>query len=173
MDAGGVQLERKLLDRRFREKEIEIIRLFLTEGTWETAIFVRRVGVSRATFYRHHQGVGRIVPDYREMVMVRFERMLERVSGEKLAIRDLCLRFLTFILQNREIFRMFLAVSEYEVYILMFRRIWGEERILMAELVVLIEDWGKRGFLEVEIDEILGKMVKIVRGRLALGGCKC
>ncbi len=68
---------------------------------------------------------------------------------------------------------MFLAVSEYEVYILMFRRIWGEERILMAELVVLIEDWGKRGFLEVEIDEILGKMVKIVRGRLALGGCKC
>ncbi len=169
MNECGIQLERKLLDRRFRENETEIVEKFLTDRARETAIFVRQAGMSRATFYRHHQGVGRIIPDYREMIVVRFER----VRLEDLSVREVCLRVVMFILRNREIFQMFLRVSEYEIYILMFRRIWGEERILIAELVVLIEDWGKRGFLEVEVDEVLGEMVRIVKRRLALGGCKC
>lgn len=179
--------EKKLEDYRFRKTEEAIFKAFFVEGVdknFGVGEMARMIGISRATFYRHHRALHQIAEDYERYILDKYFRLMEELrKKDDLGLRQKYYRMLVFILQNRGVFRMVierkdLRVLEKMVYELKLevevatRLSYGSERIFrvyMGEILGLINDWGSGGFKEIEMVKLLNNIMYLtetVRKRL-------
>lgn len=133
----------------------------------------RMVGVSRATFYRHHQGVGRIVPDYHYYIIHKYSRAVRRLSVGNARPEQVVQRLLFFIVQNKKIFLVLMRGRDTEIFAEMVMKLEpffskmlrlpknsGEMYVVYAGGVSgLLIEWGEDGFPEGKIEELKGKIM--------------
>lgn len=191
--------EKSLRDARFRKTEEAIFKAFFDEKDRKKLSvdeLVCRVGIDRATFYRHHRAIYEIVEDYKKYILEKYTRLMSSIRKRGgVNLRKLYYEMLIFILQNRKVFEMLMEEKEFgvlsemvlvlELNVAEYMKILGDsERILrvyIGGITGLLVDWGLNGFCEVEMVEILNNLMYLtetvknefnIRG-LALGGCKC
>ena len=167
---GGLT-ERKMKNRRFRQTE-EII--FKTYFSLNEEIKMKELakitGVSRATLYRHHKTVNKILPDYEHYIYREFLKEVGRIGFEKgMNVRLYFYRMLSFILANKEVFKVFFVRERTEVIKKMIKKAQpmislkyhmpkNAEMIFEVynnEILGVIEGWNKEGLGEKDVDTIL------------------
>lgn len=176
VELAGRFTEKKMENRRFRRTEEKIL-LTVYRGKELVSVsrLIRKLGISRATFFYHHKSEREIVSDYRDYVLRKFRRSMRRfLKGGEADTRSLMLRMLVFIMSNREIFLMFRRAGEKEVWEKMIGairepvlRLGGlpEERagkiyrIYAGEMMAVLDGWGAERFSKGMMDETLGEMV--------------
>ena len=93
-------LEMKLKDKRFRENEEKVLRLFFEYGEKLTmGRIARRLGVPRSTVYRHHPSVRAIVDDYVSMIKSKCNIMCK--GGKEKDVKKFFRELLFFIVRNK------------------------------------------------------------------------
>ncbi len=164
--------EDKLNDKRFYETEMKIFGVCLGEEIMSVDILVRRVGVSRATFYRHHKSIECIVLDYRDLLDARVERWAGRMETTEGSTRKLFRGILVFVLQNQWLFE-FLAlkgrgcpfvalVERAKVLIVRENTLLGNEVIYLvyaAEMAAILRMWGEQGYDKEMMEFVLENML--------------
>lgn len=167
---GGLT-ERKMKNRRFRQTE-EII--FKTYFSLNEEIKMKELakitGVSRVTLYRHHKTVNKILPDYEHYIYREFLKEVGRIGFEKrMNVRLYFYRMLSFILANKEVFKVFFVRERTEVIKKMIKKAQpmislkyhmpkNAEMIFEVynnEILGVIEGWNKEGLREKDIAMIL------------------
>lgn len=169
--------EKKLEDYRFRRNEEAIFEAFFVKNADDksgVSKVVRAIGVSRATFYRHHGAVSEIVEDYERYILRQYDRLVEEMRGKSdLGLRQRYYRMLVFILQNRRIFQVLLERRNLKVIIEMVYMLRNEIeaeakllskskrifRVYVGEMVGLISDWGLEGFKGSEMVKLLNNIM--------------
>lgn len=184
--------EKKLEDFRFREREEAIFKAFFDEGGGrECSVnwIVKKVGIDRATFYRHHRSVYEIVPDYECYIMTKFERFVKTLmEKDGIHLRQMYNQTLMFILRHRKIMKVLIEQSGIRVVEAMIlqlkprmvvdcRALGYSERafkVYLGEVVCLIREWSMAGFNEKEMPMLISNIMYLtgsVRERLLpLGG---
>ena len=165
--------ERKLRDTRFRKTEEAIFRVFF-DGEDGAKLSVNeitaRIGVDRATFYRHHRAVCEIEEDYEKYIFKKYGKLIEKIKEKKgIDLRRLYYETLIFILHNKRLFEMLMSRRNLRVVGEMIGVLRSEvrlpnnsERVFMVytgEVVGLIMDWGIEGFKEAEIVKLLNNII--------------
>ena len=185
----GVRLtEKKLEDSRFRRREEAIFRVFFDEGDGKNCsvgYLIRKVGIDKATVYRHHKSVCEIISDYEQYILVKFNKVLAGVkSREEMQLKQIYYQMLIFIFRHRKIFGVLIKKKGTLVVEMMMlelktkimkdcKIINNSERIFRVyagEVAVLIREWGLSGFNELEIGVLLGNIMYLtttVRVKLA------
>lgn len=173
----GARLTRKKLeDLRFRRNEEAIFKAFFGEGGGNCSVtqIVKRAGIDRATFYRHHRTACEIIEDYEEYISEEYDGLIKELRGRKeMKLRRMYYEMLVFIVRNQKIFEVLIKkkdlkvidemVAKLELEATIFVRVSDEvERIFMVykgEIVGLIVNWGLRGFKIGEIRKLLDNMM--------------
>ena len=110
-------LKQKLKDKRFRENERKLLRLFFEYGDSITIErMAKKIGVGRATIYRHHKTVRGIIDDYIEMFTDECE------SFRNVNIQKYYYNVLIFVLKNWEMFLIFLRFHDRQVLLVMLSK---------------------------------------------------
>lgn len=184
----GIRLtEKKLRDARFRKTEEAIFRAFFVENEnkkLKASKIAKIVGVSRATFYRHHRAVCEIIEDYERYILEKYSKLIDeiRLRGDT-NLRQMYYRMLIFILQNQKIFGVLVEKKnlrlvgemiailrpELETEVRLPSSLERIFRVYIGEIVGLINDWGLGGFKETEMVRLLSDMMyltKTMRNRL-------
>ncbi len=161
----------KMENRRFRRTELAICEAALKCGGEVTEI-VTFAGVSRATFYYHHEAAERIVEDCREYILAEYQKTVLSIKKEA-KLRTFYLKTLFFVLNEREFFLLLHSAGETKIYLLMFEELKNKFflelrisdpkvfKICQAGLVMTIILWGDSGFLEEGISNTLDNMMLI------------
>ena len=131
-------------------------------------------GVARSTVYSHHRQVYEIVPDYKRYILDKHMKMLKKAKRRaNTKVKRLYEQNLIFILQNRKIFELFLKEADRGVIEQMVLRLKprimayarlprGADKVFMVyanEVVGLIVGWGKKGFMEKELQVVLANIM--------------
>ena len=161
--------ERKLKDTRFRKTEEAIFKVFF-DGENGIKLNVNeitaKIGVDRATFYRHHRAACEIEEDYERYILEKYIKLIQgiKMKGD-IELRKLYYEMLIFILHNRKIFEALLKRRNLRVIGEMIEMLGPEVqlsnnservfRVYIGEVVGLIVDWGMEGFRETEIVKLL------------------
>jgi AcrR family transcriptional regulator len=167
--------DKRLCNRRFYKTEEAILQAFFNGDIYISAgQMAERAGVARSTFYHHHQAVSKIMLDYKKYVLKKFGRMVKRVLlSRKVSVRVLYRQTLTFIIQNKRIYKILMMGNERGVLgemIFKLRpyltRIMGlpknSDRLFLVytgEVVALLDEWCHDGIKESEIEGLLGEIV--------------
>ena len=137
-------------------------------------LLVRKARISRATLYRHHKTVTRIIPDYKKEVLAKYGGMLRGLSHQKnTQVRKICLRTLIFVMANRRIFKILLRYDGGAVIEKMVLKSKSKLqstyhlpknpdkmlKVYTKEVAGIIEEWGRRGFCEDGMDITLVKIM--------------
>jgi AcrR family transcriptional regulator len=160
-------LEQKTKDKRFREREDEILRLFFEAGGKITVKeLATKMGVPRSTIYRHHNRLAKLTDDYRVDLLEKCKNWIIQFSGdEKKFFRELLL----FVYHNRKIILVFPSGENTFFFIEMMEMIkepvfrfvgvsgWNDKlyNIYSGEVIMVIRMWGTGGFLAEEMDHVL------------------
>ena len=175
MGTKRVALGRRLKDRRFRKNEGLIVEIFI-KGNGELTVkkMAKETGLSRSTVYEHHHAIKEIIPDYERHVLAEYSRLMRKKMRRKnVQLRTLYFDTLVFILRNRKIFEMFLKFNDRNVVMKMVDKMRGKIvnlaglpkksdkvfRVYAVEVVEIIFGWGERGFLESELEQVLGDIM--------------
>lgn len=154
-------------DRRYKKTEEKILTVFFDVPDCTMQQLAKRAGVGRSTLYTHHHSIRRIIPDYEKEILKKYNIEIEKkMKIKNVGIKTLYLDTLIFIIKNKQIFEMFLKFEDREIVVKMVlklkpRIIVSEKalRICIAEIAEIIFEWGKRGFSENEIEEVLFDMM--------------
>ncbi len=163
--------EKRLKNRRFIKTEEAILKVFFEEDRYVDVIrIVKKAGVSRATFYRHHKAVRMILVDYEKYAMRRYDRLIYKLVRKKnMTMRMLYVRLLIFIVQNREVYSLVLKsadkrlvekmVKRLQPKMVSFMRLPGNSEkifdVYANEVVGLIWRWMERGMKDMEIEMVV------------------
>lgn len=147
---------------RSKKTEGAILAVFFNHPDYTMCQIAKKAGIARSTIYTHHHSVRQIIPDCEKYILAEYKQILKKNAE----IKILYFNILIFILKNRQFFEIFLKFSDREVLIemiscLKFRFDVPERnfQIYAAEVVEIIFEWGKSGFLETEIDETVSDIV--------------
>jgi AcrR family transcriptional regulator len=178
-------LEKKLRDKRFRENEDKVLRLFFEYGEKLTiGKIAKRLGVPRSTIYRHHPSVRAIVNDY--VSMMKSKCNIRCRSDKEKDIKKFFRELLFFIVKNKKVFSLFLKVENKEALLTVLCK--NKRALLLCvgfrfeadkafniyckEVIEVIRMWGENDFdkqgIEVVLRDILylTKTLKIRLGPL-------
>lgn len=168
--------ETKLKDKRFRENEDKVLRLFFEDGENLTiGKIVRRLGVPRSTFYRHHHSVRAIVDDYVSMMKSKCNIMCR--GGKEKDVKKFFRELLFFIVRNKHIFSLFLKAQNKEALLAV---LYKNKRLLLLcadfrfeadkafniyckEVVEIIRMWGEAEFRQGKIEEVLKDIMYLTK----------
>ena len=169
--------EKKLEDARFRKIEEAIFGVFFgncDEVKLSVGELTKKIGVDRATFYRHHRSACEIVEDYEQYILEKYIRLIsETRERDEVELRRMYYETIIFILQNKRMFKMLLekkrlVVAKEMIFILRPEMAALEKsldysermfRVCVGGIVGLIEDWGIGGFQDTEIVKLLNNMM--------------
>ena len=164
--------------RRYEKTEEAILTVFFDNPNCTMWQLAKKTGIARSTIYTHHRSIERIMPDCENNILAEYDFMLgKKLEIENIELRKLFFYILVFIVRNRQTFELFLKFGNREVVIKMILklkpRIREPEKILRicaGEITEIVFEWGERGFLENEIERVLGDIMyltKTARERLA------
>lgn len=175
---GGLS-ERKMKNRRFRQTEEKIFDVYFgTKEDLRMKELARRVGISRATLYRHHRAISKILPDYELYIYKNFLKYVKGFDYEKnLNIRLFYYRMLSFMLSYKKEFMVLLSRGETKTIKKMIEitrdlvslkyNLPKNSEIIVdiynSEILSVIEEWGRRGFLEEDVDKTIVNIIYLSR----------
>ena len=169
-------LDEKLRDKRFRENEEKMLRLFFEDGRKLTINKIaRRLGVSRSTIYRHHPSVMAIVEDYVSMMKSKCNITIK--GKKEKDIKKFFRELLFFIVRNKRIFLLFLKAENKEALLTI---LYKNKRFLLLcvnfrfeadkafsiyckEVIEIIRMWGEKGFKKEEINIVLKDILYLTK----------
>lgn len=164
-------MEPKLKNKRFRQTEKTIMAAFLIKEKLSVGRLIKRAGISRSTFYRHHHTVYDVIPDYKKFILRKYRHTMKCLMlNKQVRLRTLYQRTLVFIYSYQEIFDLFLKCDTHGVVeamlsvlkpkILSVSDITDGEmiRIYLKGVAGLIESWQQDGFQKDEIFTVLDKI---------------
>lgn len=169
-------LEKKLRDKRFRENEDKVLRLFFEYGEKLTmGRIARRLNVPRSTVYRHHPSVRAIVDDYVSMIKSKCNITIK--SEKEKDIKKFFRELLFFILRNKRIFLLFLKAQNKEALLTVLYR--NKNFLLLCvgfhfeadkafniyckEVLEVIRMWGEKGFSKHSIETVLKDILYLTK----------
>ena len=171
---------RRMKDLRFRKNENLILKTFVGEREEKITVrkFVKELGFSRSTMYLHHHAMKEIIPDYERYILAEYSSMMRRkIRKKNVQLKTLYLDMLVFILRNQKIFEMFLEfddrvavakmVYKLENKIVSFARLSKTSRkilkVYISEVVEIIFEWGRGGFTEKELEDVLADIMYLTQ----------
>ena len=117
--------KQKLKDKRFKANEMKMLRLFFEYGDNITIERMAKImGVKRSTIYRHHKTLRGIIDDYMELIVDDCNSF----CGED--IRKFYFCIMVYIMQNKEIFLVFLKMHDREVLLIILMK--NKENLLKS-----------------------------------------
>ena len=178
--------EKRMSNKRFRKTEEAILKVFF-EGDYYicTKELAKKVGVARSTVYNHHRTAREILPDYERYILRKFRRALRRMTKNKnVKLKSLYMKVLFLIMHEKRIFGVLMRggrretlekiVLEMRVKIVNYAKLPKNSEkmfgVYVSEVVELVVGWGKRGFIEAEIEGLLEDIIYLtdtMRQRLA------
>lgn len=164
-------------DCRFKETEKAISEAFF--GDYDKEIvsvkeLVEKIGIDRATFYRHHRALNKIVKDYEVYILEEYNILMNGVKNrDKVSLRRMYYEMLTFILRNQRVFMALAKKKELTIIkemilvlepeIVIFVRIPDKTgkvlKIYVGEVMGLMEDWSVDGFDGAEVMRLLNNIM--------------
>lgn len=158
----------KKRSKRYKKTEEKILAVFFAEPQCPMWKLAKKAGIARSTFYTHHHSARLIIPDYEKDILERYSKSIKKKLQKDVGLKNLYLDTLLFIVKNRQIFGIFLEFGNREIIIKMLSilRLKIEIpdklfRIYIAEVTEIIFEWGERGLLEGEIEEVLCDIKKL------------
>lgn len=152
--------------KRYKKTEEKILAVFLDEPRCSMCKLAKKAGIARSTFYTHHHSGKLIILDCEEEILKRYSDFIKKRLQKNL--KALYLDTLLFIIKNRQVFEIFFEFGDREIIIKMLFNLqpkFGMSdrlfRIYVAEITEIIFEWGERGFLEGEIEEVLCDIKKL------------
>ena len=139
-------------DKRFWKNERAIQKAFFrAQEVIGAKLLAKRAKVSRATLYRHHKNVYRIMPDIEQETLNVFEQQMSEVKLKKgVKVQWLFYRMLSYIRKNRTKFRV------------MVQR--GDERILEQMVDDLMPKIVQNYHISMENEEMVRVYQKEITG---------
>ena len=111
--------EKKLADARFRKTEEAIFEAFFggeNEVRLNVNELIRKIGVDRTTFYRHHRTINDITEDYEQYIVEKYAESIKTMRNRNgVELRRVYYETMLFILQNRKIFEALIRVKNSRV----------------------------------------------------------
>lgn len=178
--------EKRMANKRFRKTEEAILRVFFEEDYYvQMGEMAEKAGVARSTIYSHHRAVREILPDYEKYVLRKYRRVVRRMmKNGNVRLKRIYLSMLFFMIQEKRIFEMLIKnhrrtllemmIGEIKMKVISYARLPKNSekifRVYISEVVGLVEEWGREGFLEVEIEKLLSEIMYLtdtMRSRLA------
>lgn len=165
--------EEKLKNKKFKNSEVAIKNaLFLAKNKFRVGYIIKKAQISRATFYRHHQSINEIIPDYEKYLLKRFKKTVCHPTRDKdIRLRTLYERTLLFMLAHEEIISCVLIQNDsrfiermilsLEPAITATRQLHNKEIFIIyaREVACIIESWqqskSKKENLSVTLDKIV------------------
>lgn len=169
-------LEKKLRDKRFRENEDKVLRLFFEYGEKLTmGRIARRLNVPRSTVYRHHPSVRAIVDDY--VSMIKSKCNIRCRSDKEKDIKKFFRELLFFIVRNKKAFSLFLKVQNKDALLTV---LYKNKKVLLLcvgfrfeadkafniyckEVIEIIRMWGEKGFNKHSIEVVLKDILYLTK----------
>ena len=181
--------EKRMLNRRFKRTEEAILAVFFQEGEEICAgEMAKRVGVARSTIHSHHRSMRDIIPNYERYILRKYRRMIRKMmKNQNARLKFLYFKTIFFIVQDKNVFglliknerrvfieKMLMEMKEKMINYMKLPK--NSEKILkvyISEVTILIEDWGKRGFIEEEIEKLLSEVMFLSdTGKMRLGSLR-
>ena len=163
--------EKRLANKRFKKTEEAILRIFFEEKDYISICkMAERAGIARSTVYKHHRTVWNIASDYENYILAKYKTVIGRPDKLKYAkLKNLYRGTLVFILQNRQIFKVFIKSGRRDVFekmiFLLKLKIESASglpknsgrvfKIYTSEVVTLLVEWGLGEFQDNEMEKLL------------------
>lgn len=163
--------DKKLKNKKFREIEHAIaVAYFSAKTKISICRLIKTAKISRSTFYRHHQTIYTIVPDYEDYILRQYKNIF-RSLHKKIKLKNLYERTVIFIYIHQEIMNFLFKYGQKNLIEEMFlilsphiltssqkinREILG---IYIKEISAVLEKWQSDGYKK---DEILKTVDKIM-----------
>ena len=173
------QTQIKTRNKRYQKTEEAILDVLMkSKELPTTGVLVRRARISRSTLYRHHRTVPRIIPNYEKEVLIRYGNLVRRLVRQKnTQVRTICLRTLIFMMKERRVFGILLKYDGGMIIERMILKLKSKLktscclpknpekmlRVYAKEVTGVIEEWGKRGFEEDELEAVLNKILYLTK----------
>lgn len=169
-------LEKKLRDKRFRENEEKVLRLFFEYGEKLTmGKIARHLGIPRSTIYRHHPSVRAIVDDY--VSMMKSKCNIKCKGGKEKDIKKFFRELLFFIVRNKRVFQLFLKAENEETFLAI---LYKNKRCLLLcadfrfeadkafniyckEVIEVLRMWGEKDFCQHNIEVVLKDIIYLTK----------
>lgn len=133
---------------------------------------VKTAGISRATLYRHHDNLYRIVPDYEEYMVREYKRVAMRsLRFKRISLRVLYEQLLKLMSNNVKVMEFLFEFDSHEFIekmilvlkpkIISVSKVSNSEmlKIYVKEIAGVVEEWGMAGFESSKIDVTVEKMM--------------
>lgn len=172
--------DERLLNNRFRRVEDAILKVFFKhKGYVNVRSVTSEVGMARGTFYGHHKMVACVIPDYKDYVYRKYSVAIRRYSKRRnISAGGLYRKMLVFILRERKSFGVLVRAKDKEIFTRMVLRLKkhideldglsGNTRNLFdvysGEIAEILFIWGKGGFREEKMEEVLGDILQVTSG---------
>ncbi|MBR3131815.1 TetR/AcrR family transcriptional regulator [Candidatus Saccharibacteria bacterium] len=163
--------DKKLKNKKFREIEHAIaIAYFSAKTKINIRHLIKTAKISRSTFYRHHQTIYAIVPDYEDYILRQYKSFF-RCLRKNVKIKNLYERTLIFIYIHQEIMNFLLKYGQKDlieemILILSPHILTSSQKInreildiYIKEIAAVLEKWQSDGYKK---DEILKTVDKIM-----------
>lgn len=159
---------RKMKDRRFRKTEEAIFKVFMAKSCdMSVDMVIKKVGISRSTFYRHHKSVYQILPDYEQFILDIYEEFLNRTTKRKAEAKIMIWRTLCFIFSHKKLIWNIIdrdnGVIIYKMLIYLRPRILAPKQrwtnaekiyhIFACEVCGVVIDWRENDCVEGKFEE--------------------
>ncbi|MBR2994507.1 TetR/AcrR family transcriptional regulator [Candidatus Saccharibacteria bacterium] len=147
--------DKKLANKRFMRTENSIIVAFLlAKGRISVSTIVKNVGISRPTFYRHHDTLNEIAPDYEDYIIKKFSQLIKPILRRKNKdLKMIYQKILVFLYYNKRIINFIYQYGDNRIiekmiiqlkpYIISNYRLSDENlfNIYNKEVTAIIERW--------------------------------
>lgn len=170
---GDKITDKKLSNKKFRKTEEAIIMAFFTS---KSLLSVNRIikiaGVSRSTFYRHHQNVYAVVFDYEKYILKKYTRMTKKFTKKKSAkLRNIYCNMLIYIRAYNKVITFITKYGDpciFEKLILVIKPILIKSSTIKDDLIFdiyikevsgIIEKWVDTDFDKNEIISTVNKIM--------------
>ena len=177
--------DKKLSDKRFKRTEKAILGAFFDSDSLNVKTIAKNAGVARSTMYFHHKTVRDIVSDYEKYLLKKYVRKIHKTLMQKnIKIETILMQTMIFMMMNRYYFGIVLRgnsrtllekmIDVIDLRIMHEMGISKRKRriftIYKSEVVVILEEWGRRGFRHDEVTRVVNDMIYLLRtARIRLG----
>ncbi len=156
-----------MTNKRFQRTEQAIFAAYYKIRDYPSAQKLsKRAGISRSTFYRHHQATSKIPQDYEEYLFaVYLHRIKKYLNSDAPNLKIIFFRFVVFISSNREVFKALFGEGRKEIIKKMLHPLkpviiasWDTSvnldrifKIYENEVLGIIEVWSEERFINQKI----------------------
>lgn len=161
---------KRLADKRFARTEDAILKAFFDDPHITASQLARRTGIARSTIYNHHHSISKIIPNYENYILAKHSRLINKsLKHSNPRIKTLYIQTLSFILQHKKVFTIFIKTENHAVFEKMAKKLRpmslkDSEKVLSiytSEVAKLLFLWGQQDFNEIHFESVLGDILVV------------